>query len=227
MTDNGSESCKKCLLKQDYCICRSHPVLRSAIDFCLVMDEREPARPSNTGKLIADCLASTQVFVWSRTDPDPALIALLEDDDYQPYLVFPGEYAVPSQQVVTGIESGQRRALLVILDGTWAQARKMLRKSPYLQRLLILNLAQAGASRYRLRRSNRAEHLCTVEVAQACLELAGEAANAIALNAYFERFSQAYLDAREHRPPEINDAPLAPAAPGPAPPLPYGGDPDR
>ncbi len=200
-TDSEDASCRNCQLTQAYCVCSSHPVLSSAIDFCLVMDTREPAKASNTGKLIADCLASTRVFVWSRTAPDAALIALLENHEHQAYLVFPGEYAVSSQPVVTGIKCGRGRPLLVILDGTWSQARKMLRKSPYLQRLPVLSLAQARASRYRLRRSSCAEHLCTAEVAQACLELAGETANASALNAYFERFSQAYLDAREHRPP--------------------------
>lgn len=202
-TDKASAGCPNCLLAQAYCICRSHPVLSSAIDFCLLMDAREPAKASNTGRLIADCLASTRIFVWSRTAPDENFLELLGGDSLQPYLVFPGEYAAPRQQIVTDFASEQaaRRPLLIILDGTWVQARKMLRKSPYLQKLPVLSLVHAGASRYRMRRSTCGEHLCTVEVAQACLQLAGEPANARALGNYFECFSNAYMDAREHRPP--------------------------
>lgn len=197
--ETAVEYCCHCLLPKGNCVCSQSPRLESGVDFCVLMDEREPAKASNTGKLIADALDSTGVFIWSRTAPDRALLELLASPTHQPYLVFPGEYATPLQQVVTRISAEGRRPLLVILDGTWAQARKMLRKSPYLQALPMLSLDEAGASRYRLRRSARTEHLCTLEVAQACLELAGETANANALGDYFDLFSQAYLDAREHR----------------------------
>jgi DTW domain-containing protein YfiP len=47
-----------------------------------------------------------------------------------------------------------------------------------------------------LRRSTRSEHLCTAEVAALCLDLAGDEQAASALDAYFDVFSQHYLDAK-------------------------------
>ncbi len=55
-----------------------------------------------------------------------------------------------------------------------AKARKMFRKSPYLDHLPVLSLQPEQLSRYRLRRSRREDHLCTSEVAALCLALAGE-----------------------------------------------------
>jgi DTW domain-containing protein YfiP len=55
-------------------------------------------------------------------------------------------------------------------------------------------------SNYRLRRSTRAEHLCTAEVAALCFELAGEAQAAAVLDAYLGVFTAHYLDAKHHRP---------------------------
>jgi DTW domain-containing protein YfiP len=158
------------------------------------MHAYEPLKPTNTGRLIADCLSDTHAFTWARTEVDPALLALLNDSRYQPYVVFPGEYAQPSQQVCEQIVVEQgRRPLLIILDATWTQARKMFRKSPYLADVPVLSLQTEQLSRYRLRRSTRDDHLCTVEVASACLQLAGDTAAAEALDGYFQRFTDAYL----------------------------------
>jgi DTW domain-containing protein YfiP len=73
----------------------------------------------------------------------------------------------------------------------------MFRKSPYLDALPILSLRRE-LSRYRLRRSKRDDHLCTAEVAALCLDLAGDRRRG--LDAYFDVFSQHYLDAKRQLP---------------------------
>ncbi|MEH6564697.1 MAG: tRNA-uridine aminocarboxypropyltransferase [Halopseudomonas sp.] len=188
--------CAACQLALTACICEQRPEVHAEVSFCLLMHSLEPLKPTNTGRLIAECLPDTQAFVWARTEVDPALLALLADERYQPFVVFPGEYALASQQVCRELpKDSARRPLLIILDATWTQARKMFRKSPYLSDLPVLSLETAQLSRYRLRRSQREEHLCTVEVAAACLVLAGEELAAAQLNEYFELFSDAYLRA--------------------------------
>ncbi|MAP76467.1 DTW domain-containing protein [Halopseudomonas aestusnigri] len=195
------QRCPGCQLARWACICAERPQLDCAISFCLIMHAYEPLKPTNTGRLIADCLPDTHAFEWARTEVDPALLALLADPQYQPYVVFPGEYAQPGQQVCAAIEPEPgRRPLLIILDATWTQARKMFRKSPYLADLPILSLHTERLSRYRLRRSSRDDHLCTVEVAAACLALAAEEIAARQLDDYFDLFSRGYMDSCRRRP---------------------------
>ena len=98
-----------------------------------------------------------------------------------------------------------KRPLFVLLDGTWSEARKIFRKSPYLSRLPVLSLQPAQPSTYRLRRSSHAHHFCTAEVASLCLALAGDLAAAQALSAYLEVFSNRYLRARQSLPPDPKD----------------------
>jgi hypothetical protein len=172
------------------------------------MGDIEALKPSNTGWLIADLVADTFAFGWSRTAVDPALIALLGAPQWQPYLVFPGEY-VEAQRVVTDLD-GQpapqhktrvtKRPLFVLLDGTWSEARKMFRKSPYLDALPVLSLHPAQVSRYRLRRSSREDQFCTAEVAALCLAMAGELHAAHTLSAWLDVFSAHYLSARRNLP---------------------------
>ena len=150
-------------------------------------------------------LADTSAFGWSRVAVDAELPALLSDPQWQPYLVFPGEYAA-AERVVTAVQPGPgKRPLFVLLDATWSEARKMFRKSPYLNNLPVLSLQAEQLSRYKLRRSKRDDHFCTAEVAALCLELAGDQRAADGLNAYLDVFSQHYLAAKAPRPVTLDD----------------------
>ncbi len=169
------------------------------------MADIEPLKPSNTGWLIADLVADTFAFGWARTETDPALLSLLADPQWQPLVVFPGEFVPPQRVVHTVVNAdtptqSTKRPLFILLDATWAEARKMFRKSPYLDHLPVLSLEPAQMSRYQLRRSNRDDHFCTSEVASMCLELAGESHAAHTLQAYLEIYSHHYLRAKQQLP---------------------------
>ena len=99
-----------------------------------------------------------------------------------------------------------KRPLFVLLDATWPEARKMFRKSPYLDHLPVLSLQSEQLSRYKLRRSQRDEHFCTSEVAALCLELAGETLAAQTLEAYLDVFTNHYLNAKQQLPVDMEDA---------------------
>ncbi|MGA8391533.1 MAG: DTW domain-containing protein, partial [Burkholderiaceae bacterium] len=132
-------------------------------------------------------------------------LALLADPQWQPVLVFPGEF-VEARRVVTALpiaaacQAAGKRPLFVLLDGTWSEARKMFRKSPYLDALPVLSLNPGQASVYRLRRAAHGHHFCTAEVAAQCLELAGETRAGETLSAWLDVFSAHYLSAKRNLP---------------------------
>jgi hypothetical protein len=82
-------------------------------------------------------------------------LALLADPQWQPYVVFPGEFVQPPQRVVHTlpvprprfVPGQERRPLFILLDATWPEARKMFRKSPYLDRFPVLSLHPDQVSR--------------------------------------------------------------------------------
>ncbi len=220
--------CPGCRLVLSHCLCAERPQVATQAGMCLIMADIEPLKPSNTGWLIADVVADTFAFGWARTEVDPALLALLADPQWQPYVVFPGEFVAP-ERVVTQLighhhsvrpepVEGQgfdklspnggllKRPLFVLLDATWPEARKMFRKSPYLDKLPVLSLASDQISRYKLRRSRRDDHFCTSEVGALCLELAGESLAAQTLEAYLDVFTHHYLQAKHQLPPDRNSA---------------------
>ena len=220
------ERCEGCRLRPSHCLCALRPNLPTHAGMCVLMHDAEPLKPSNTGWLIADVVAQTWAFGWSRVEVDPGLAALLADPQWQPYVVFPGEFVQPPERVVhdiaptckasDAINSGvnneteqavvAKKPLFILLDATWNEARKMFRKSPHLDGYPVLSLHPEQMSRYRLRRSNRSDHFCTAEVAALCLELAGDTRAAQALEAYLDVFTHHYLQAKNQLPPDVNSA---------------------
>ena len=198
------ERCLGCRLVPSHCICALRPEVPSQAGMCLLMADIEPLKPSNTGWLIADVVPDTFAFGWARTEVDPALLALLADPQWQAFVVFPGEFVAPERVVgdLPDLPTGQR-PLFILLDATWPEARKMFRKSPYLNRLPVLSLAPEQVSRYQLRRSKRDDHFCTSEVASLCLELAGEPRAADTLQAYLDVYTHHYLQAKHQLPPDL------------------------
>jgi DTW domain-containing protein YfiP len=179
------------------------------------MADIEPLKPSNTGWLVADIVHDTFAFGWTRTVTDPALLALLSDPQWQPFVVFPGDFVDPLR-VVTDLEQANRtvmpgsptekRPLFILLDATWPEARRMFRKSPYLDKLPVLSLQSEQLSRYRLRQSSNALHLCTAEVAALCLGLSGDEHACQLLGAYLDVFTNHYLQAKHQQPVDPTDA---------------------
>ena len=211
---SGGGRCLGCRLVASHCLCALRPVLPTRAGVCLLMGDIAALKPSNTGWLVADLVSDTWAFGWSRTAVHPDLLTLLADPQWQAHLVFPGEFADPARVVTELVPppladtdaidrftgAGAKRPLFVLLDGTWAEARKMFRKSPYLDRLPVLSLQPGTSSNYRLRRSSRSDHFCTAEVAAQCLALAGETQAADTLAAYLDVFTEHYLSAKRSLP---------------------------
>jgi len=199
--------CSGCLMAQDFCICDLRPEnVPCRAQIWLLMHPEEIYKPTNTGRLLADCLPDTQVFYWYRTEPNAQLLTLLQNDQYQPFIIFPDDmedYAhrvVQFDQVMTHqnnkSDNSNKIPVFIILDGTWRQARRMFRKSPYLADLPVLPLKTDRLTRYALRKPASEQHLCTVEVGIELLKQAGEIQAAEAVEGYFDVFNRRYAESR-------------------------------
>ena len=202
---NRIRRCQRCLLPLKVCLCETLAPSSAESRFCLVMFDTEPMKPSNTGRLIADILPQTEAFQWSRTEPPQALLELVKNPDYQPMVVFPSSYADPDRQVLTTPPAG-KPPLFIMLDGTWPEARKMFRKSPWLDNIPLISVDLSRVSAYSLREAHVEGQYCTAEVAIALLDLANDTGAASALSGHFTRFREHYLAGKAHHQGNITTA---------------------
>ena len=190
--------CEACLLPKLNCICAHKPTPGTDIAVLFLMYKGEYYKPTNTGRLIADVVEDNHAFLWKRTEPESALLNLINDPRYFPIVVFPHEYAEPSRCITTPPTPCDKKLLFIFLDGTWREAKKMFVKSPYLHQLPVLGLSTQRDSDYLLRESTHAFQHCTAEVGISVLELAGQQEGANTLSHYFSIFRREYLKGKPH-----------------------------
>ncbi|WP_110657612.1 tRNA-uridine aminocarboxypropyltransferase [Salinicola halimionae] len=198
------ERCDGCRLPVLNCLCPYRVTATSDAQVWLLTHSYEHNKPTNTGRLIADVLPQTQTFTWYRTAPEARLLELLADRRYVPFVVFPDDqpdyqHRVVDERAVIGAKQDGFIPVFILIDGTWRQARRIFRKSPYLDGLPVLPLHTDRLTRYRLRKPASAAHLCTAEVAAELLRKAGDVNAANVLDDYFDAFNESYAESRFYR----------------------------
>ncbi|MCP5326686.1 MAG: DTW domain-containing protein [Oceanospirillaceae bacterium] len=193
--------CSGCLLAREYCICQFKKNTHAKAEFWLLMHKEEQYKPSNTGRLIEMVLPEhSRRFIWaSRTEADPEFLAMLADERYQPYIIFPDNRPGYAERVVdiTQVNAQAKIPAFIILDGTWRQASRMFRHSLYLQDLPVLGIQTERESQYGLREAPEEGALCTVEVAIELLRQTHQDHAAHMLDEFFEVFNRHYVAARK------------------------------
>ncbi|EIK51673.1 hypothetical protein YO5_13168 [Stutzerimonas stutzeri TS44] len=138
------------------CLCALIPSLESRTQVLILQHSSEAGHALNTARLAALGLRNAQLLVGERF-AEPC------DDDRPTYLLFPGEGALELDSLAGRAEPVR----LIVPDGTWRKARKLLHVNPWLAALPRVALPPGQPSRYRLRKAPAADALSTIE-AVAC-----------------------------------------------------------
>ncbi|WGT30368.1 tRNA-uridine aminocarboxypropyltransferase [Pseudomonas marginalis] len=156
--------CSRCLRPAAHCLCALIPSLDSRTRVLVLQHPSEVNHALNTARLAALGLNNAQLIVGEVFDDLPTL---LNPPGYQARLLFPADDAQPLQAYAPGAQP----LLLVVPDGTWRKARKLLHLNPVLAALPRVTLAEAAASRYRLRKAPGPGALSTVEAIVQALQV--------------------------------------------------------
>jgi DTW domain-containing protein len=154
--------CKRCWIREEYCLCPYLPELHPRTELVLVRHQREAWKSTGTARIAALALPKMKLVEYGD-DSEPAgreLAPWLEGAA----LLFPPD---PSGEAPTA-RTVQR---LIVLDGTWRQARRMVKKLPGLAALPRLVLPAKEEVVLRLRYSPRGDDRSTLEAIADALQL--------------------------------------------------------
>lgn len=119
---------------------------------------------AGTGRLTHLCLPNSEIRCGVSFEDDQDLQAMLRDPANFSVLLYPGVSALNlSKGQLTSEALGGRRLLVLLLDGTWSCARKMLRLSPSLQRLPRIMFTPGSPSRFLIKQQPQEGCLSTLE----------------------------------------------------------------
>jgi DTW domain-containing protein len=143
-------------MHQQLCLCALIPALSTSSKLVLLIDEREAAKPTNTGRLAARCLA------------DATVVTVGDRREVTVHAPSPSAWLFPSEDAIE-VTSTMGPLTLVVPDGTWRQARKLRHRFGSDQRCVTL---PAGTpTNYRLRAERREGGLSTLEAIAAAFRI--------------------------------------------------------
>ncbi|MCQ4280038.1 DTW domain-containing protein [Pseudomonas stutzeri] len=143
--------CPRCQRPSSHCLCSLIPSLDSSTEVLILQHPSETAHALNTARLAALGLRNAQLRVGE--------VVTLPVDERDNYLLFPGVDATPLESLA----SGARPLRLIVPDGTWRKARRLLHLNPELAALPRVSLPAGLVSRYRLRKAPVPGALSTIE----------------------------------------------------------------
>ncbi len=184
-----AERCPKCWRLVEDCVCSLVTPARTALRLVMLSHWKEAGRSSNTGRLVWLAIDNLDLRFFNLPDGTSEPLDDLDPDDC--LLLFPDEEAVPITTVATS-----EATTLVVLDATWRQVRRMIRKTPLLRRMKKVRLPEGRPSEFAARRQFSPERLCTAEAVARALEALGEHEAASAVMAPFESYVSACLRER-------------------------------
>jgi DTW domain-containing protein YfiP len=182
--------CPRCTRPVERCLCALITCLASRTRVLILQHPSEVTHALNTARLAALGLSNAQLQVGEVFEQLPAW---LEHPGYRPCLLFPGEQAQPLQQFAE--QCTELPLLLVVPDGTWRKARKLLHMNPLLAGLPRVMLPAGLHSNYRLRKAPMSGALSTIEAIVAALNCVEAPSNFNALLRPFDALINAQIEA--------------------------------
>ena len=213
---SATSDCPNCRKPMPLCICADVKAIESRIALLILQHPQEQDRALGTARLTAMHFERAVLKVglsWpslskalGRTVADPSRWAVL-------YLGSAKAAGLGTTEQVVAInrkgeiEDNQRcilRAIegVVLLDGTWSQAKALWWRNPWMLKCQRLILRPSHPSRYgKLRREPRRDGLSTIEAAALVLSTLEKRPDiADTLNASFTRMLKRYREVQEEQP---------------------------
>lgn len=186
--------CRRCLRPARVCWCDRLTPLHSRTRVCFLQHPREGRVPIGTARMAHLSLPNSELHRGVEFGAHARVRALASGGGAA--LLFPGEGALEPAQL-----GAAAPRTLIVVDGTWAQARKVVRRNAFLHALPRIGLRPARPSNYRIRREPAAHCVSTIEaVVQVLGELEGDEARFEPLLRAFERMVDLQVEHASARP---------------------------
>ncbi len=172
MIENPRGTCWTCHRPQNACLCAHLVTLPTKTRFVILMHPKEFKREkAATGKLSHACLPNSEIIWEEDFTLNKRLNEILLDPHNYVVLLYPGASSlnVSRGEFLPEALAG-RQLVVLLLDGTWACAKKMLKLSRNLHHIPRLMFTPTAQSQFHIKQQPDPQCLSTIETIQQFLE---------------------------------------------------------
>ncbi len=185
--------CLQCRRPASVCWCDRIVPVQSRTRACFLQHPREGKVAIGTARMAHLSLPNSELHVGVDFGEHARVRELAAQEGTA--LLFPGDGAVDPGALA------QPPRTLIVVDGTWAQARKVVRRNPFLHALPRIGLKPPQPSNYRIRKEPSEECVSTIEAVVHVLgALERDPDRFRPLLGVFDRMVDVQLDYAERRP---------------------------
>lgn len=169
--------CWKCHRPQVTCFCEMTLPFQSSAEFAIIVHPYEVRSTVGTAWILRQSISNIQ---WIRSkgpelDENPHFLDLLAAPETFPLLLFPGPTSFNlcrgSDEEWKSLVPSPRRPVFIVIDGTWTQARAILRKSNLLKTLPRVSFDTTQLSEYGFKLQPHPDCLSSVEGVHRVIEV--------------------------------------------------------
>ncbi|EMI52760.1 tRNA-uridine aminocarboxypropyltransferase [Rhodopirellula sallentina] len=159
----SARRCFRCFRPRRMCYCNAISPVQHRTSVLILQHRRERFHPFNTARIVHASLDRCELMTAYNVE----LAEQFAQKTLPPKtgVLYPGRDAM----LLDDLRPEERPEHLVILDGTWHQAKTLYRDIPRLQTLPQYRLSPASPGRYRIRREPNEHALSTLEATVAAL----------------------------------------------------------
>ncbi|NDG84286.1 MAG: DTW domain-containing protein [Proteobacteria bacterium] len=170
-------SCPNCARIQTLCLCSRITPFEIDPMMILLVHPREYSKTTGTARIVARSIRDCRIFrgYGQDFDQDPRLLVLLQDPTLRVVILYPGPKSVnltetSEEGLLEALPRDGRRLCILLVDGTWSSAKRMIRTSRVLSELPRVSFSVEAPSRFRFKKQPNAVCLSTVEATSLLIE---------------------------------------------------------
>jgi DTW domain-containing protein YfiP len=162
--DRWRPFCYRCWRAKILCLCDHVRVVENPVEILFLQHPNERTMPFNTARLAHLSLSRSRLVHGLRFDGTPAVQDLLRRKE-RAGILFPSASSKDLAEAPADLET------LVVIDGTWREARKIIYLSPTLLEFPHYSFVPEKPSNYRIRKEPKEEFVSTIEATVAALRI--------------------------------------------------------
>lgn len=158
--------CTRCLRAASVCFCKSLAPIAPSFRIVLLQHPKERKNSIGTARLTHLSISNSLLIAGTDFDHDPQVTALLADPKNHCVVLYPGPQSVDIGEHKEKFREeilGTKDLVVFVIDGTWAMAKGMMRRSQLLMALPQIRFTPVKPSQYIVRRQPKEMCLSTVE----------------------------------------------------------------
>ncbi|MCL1118040.1 MULTISPECIES: tRNA-uridine aminocarboxypropyltransferase [Pseudomonadati] len=182
--------CIYCTYPISACLCHAVSPIQISTEVIVMQHHSEVHHAKNTVRLMQLVIPEIKVVVGESQTDFSQLKAYLDTQSKPIYVVYPSDNSVSVSQA-----NPANNAIIILIDGTWRKAYKILQSNPWLLEYTALHLDVEHASNYIIRKAKRPDSLSTLEATALLLSAMDSAVDTTPLFAAFDAMVQHRLSA--------------------------------